>query len=514
MTTLQNPETALAAKNGVEVAGTPIGVRGLTVAGLHISRRNELKSSVAEKIVQPQATATDGSQEKTTAGPSGTEEVQSPALVEEAADNTSAASSIPYAATGAGPTDEGLKTSVRSIKGEWPSASSARDPLFQKEIEIGGKAKEITSAKKTSKQQEGMATIKVAQNSVGAAVKTCAIETPAVMCSVESAVPPVGPATATGFVLRSEISNATGGFGKTISGVAKPSAGTGPASVDGLVRKEVTPGAKTSAIDPAPTVPMGDDEVASPKSVAGMEKMVAVTIPRGSDDETNVQGTPTSASTALSSAGVNWVSGAPPTAVMSGATSGELTAAKLPVGEVGSHSAGLPNGSNEQEVVGSAAASMDGAPRLLTATPTSLEVGIQNGAHGWLKVRAEMVQGGAVVNASVSAASFAGQEMLHRELSALTAYLQEEKVSVNAVVVHAPPAVGSEPRSSAGMDGAGGQTPQRNNKGEEQQENIRKTNLSGTDEALTYRSLPGVDQDGSMSFGAYAGGGGWLSVRA
>ncbi len=408
-----------------------------------------------------------------------------------------------------------LNPSVRSIEGERPSASSARDSLVQKEIEIGGKAKEITSAKKTSKQQEGLATIKAAQNSVGAAVKTCAIETPAFMCSVESAVPPVGPATATGFVQPSEISYTTEGFGKTISGVAKPSAGTGPASVDGLVRKEVTPGAKTSAIDPAPTVPMGDDEVASPRSIAGVEKMVAAAISRGNDDENKTQGTPMSAAVAAHSmAGVSWVSGGAPTAVMSGSTPGELTAAKLPVGEAGPHSAGLPNGSNEQEVVGSAAAWMDGAPRLLTATPTSLEVGIQNGAHGWLKVRAEMAGGSTVVNASVSAASFAGQEMLHRELPALTAYLQEEKVSVNAVVVHAPLAVASEPRSSAGMDGAGGQTPQRNNKGEEQQENIRKTNLSGADEAMTYRSLHGVDQDGSTSFGAYAGGGGWLSVRA
>jgi len=49
---------------------------------------------------------------------------------------------------------------------------------------------------------------------------------------------------------------------------------------------------------------------------------------------------------------------------------------------------------------------------------------------------------GGVVNASVSAVSSAGQEMLHRELPALTAYLQEEKVAVNAVAVHGPSAAG------------------------------------------------------------------------
>ena len=147
------------------------------------------------------------------------------------------------------------------------------------------------------------------------------------------------------------------------------------------------------------------------------------------------------------------------------------------------------------------------------ATPTALEVGIQDGTHGWLKVRAEIVEGGGVVNASVTAASSAGQEMLHRELPALTAYLQEEKVSVNAVVVHAPSAVAAESRGSVGMDGAGGQTPQRNNEGEEQQQNIGKPLLSNADEAMTFRSLHGVDEDGSIPLAGYASGGGWLSVR-
>jgi len=151
---------------------------------------------------------------------------------------------------------------------------------------------------------------------------------------------------------------------------------------------------------------------------------------------------------------------------------------------------------------------------MLLATPTELEVGIQDGTHGWLKVRAEMAEGRGVVNASVSAASSAGQEMLHRELPALTAYLLEEKVSVNAVIVHGPSAIAAESRRAAGMDGAGGQTPQRNNEGEEQQQNVRKTTLIGTGEAAAYRSLHGVDQDGSIPLAAYASGGSWLSVRA
>jgi len=124
-----------------------------------------------------------------------------------------------------------------------------------------------------------------------------------------------------------------------------------------------------------------------------------------------------------------------------------------------------------------------------------------------------MTEGG-VVNASVSAASSAGQEMLHRELPALTAYLQEEKVAVNAVIVHAPSASGSDPRSSSAADGAGGQTPQKSNEGEEQRQSLRKPALNGSDGPMTYRSLTGVDADGSLPLATYASGGSWLSVRA
>jgi hypothetical protein len=150
---------------------------------------------------------------------------------------------------------------------------------------------------------------------------------------------------------------------------------------------------------------------------------------------------------------------------------------------------------------------------MLTATPTSLEVGIQNGTHGWLKVRAEMTDGG-VVNASVSAASSAGQEMLHRELPGLTAYLQQEKVAVNAVIVHVPSAAGVDARSSSGTDGAGGQTPQRSNQEEPQHQSLRKMTLNGSDEAVSYGGLHEVDEDGSLPLARYVNGGSWLSVRA
>jgi hypothetical protein len=118
------------------------------------------------------------------------------------------------------------------------------------------------------------------------------------------------------------------------------------------------------------------------------------------------------------------------------------------------------------------------------------------------------------VNASVSAASSAGQEMLHRELPALTAYLQEEKVAVNAISVHASLAGGTDARGSSGTESTGGQTPQRSNEGEQQHQSLRKTTLNGPDETTTYGSLQGVVEDGSLPLAAYVNGGSWLSVRA
>jgi hypothetical protein len=234
--------------------------------------------------------------------------------------------------------------------------------------------------------------------------------------------------------------------------------------------------------------------------------MPAVATPSGSDGENKSQVIREAGAALSHSVGIV------PTAFVSGNTPGELAAAKLPVGDAGTNTAGLLTGSREQDGSGVVAQSMDGAPRMLMATPTSLEVGIQNGTHGWLKVRAEMTDGG-VVNASVSAASSAAQEMLHRELPALTAYLQEEKVAVNAVIVHTPSA-GADAQSSSGTDGAGGQTPQRSNEGKEQHQNFGKGALNGSDETMTYGSMHGLDEDGSLPLAAYANGGNWLSVRA
>ncbi len=69
----------------------------------------------------------------------------------------------------------------------------------------------------------------------------------------------------------------------------------------------------------------------------------------------------------------------------------------------------------------------------LVATPTTLEVGVQNGTQGWLKIRAE-VGGQGEVNASLAAGSSGAQEMLHSQLPALNAYLHSEQMPVTATV--------------------------------------------------------------------------------
>jgi hypothetical protein len=303
------------------------------------------------------------------------------------------------------------------------------------------------------------------------------------------------------------------GASQAVSGMTKTSPGVAP-TVEAPVHKDVAHDTKATVMDAGSGLPLTDDQIASSKSVvsgAGLEKTAAAAVPGNVDNDSKTPSAsgPMMGQIHMTTGGLSVIA---PGVAMSANTKGDLTAEKPPVAEASVPGASLSVSAREQDGPGAVAASMDGTPRMLTATPTALEVGIQNGTHGWLKVRAEMADGG-VVNASVSAASSAGQEMLHRELPAMTAYLQGEKVAVNAIVVHAPLAAGADSRSATGADSAGGQMPQRNSEGGEQQ-NVRKAIPDGSDEATTYQSSEGMDEDGSLSLAAYAGGGSWLSVRA
>jgi len=168
----------------------------------------------------------------------------------------------------------------------------------------------------------------------------------------------------------------------------------------------------------------------------------------------------------------------------------------------------VQSGSNTPDT----AVSADLAHRTLMVTPTSLEVGVSNGTHGWLKIRAEMADGGAV-NTSLSTSSSSGQEMLHRELPSLTAYLQREHVAVNAIVVQPAMAGGSDLRNAFGGAGGSeqGRPPQSDGQGRQRQQDAANHAPAPAATGAAYRSVTAKDGLPSVS---YAGGGSWLSVRA
>ena len=154
----------------------------------------------------------------------------------------------------------------------------------------------------------------------------------------------------------------------------------------------------------------------------------------------------------------------------------------------------------------------ESGPGLLAATPTSLEVGIANGTHGWLKIRAEMEDG--VVTASLLPGSMATQEMLHRELPSLVAYLQEEKLGVNTLVV----------KPSQMTDAMGTNTDgnlQRQGQSSQQRADRTWNGIGSGDESAWGRTKQGQGFEGWNSFGggssvlpAMAGEiGSWLNVR-
>jgi hypothetical protein len=489
-----------------EVAGRSREVKGEPNAAQEIFVHSDPKGVAAGKITQPQMTTVPGAQEKTSTGEAETMNADASAQLDETAKDASLPSPVAYATPGSEAKAESLGPQVSTADRGQPSVSRGDKPAVQKKTEPAAKVIEAASSKKNAKTQESAATTKSVQKAGGEIVSATGIEPKSVTgISTESGIPVVGQLVAPKAALQGGVSKATDALSGADSAVTKPATGVSPTTADGQVRTEVVSGTKIRVTDAATILPAGSRAVVFPKADMSPEKEPLGATPGGSDGENKAQTVRGAGTVPLHSIGVV------PSAVGSGNAPAELAVTKLPVGEAGGRTAGSLLGSRE-DGTGVVAQSMDGAPRMLSATPTSLEVGIQNGTQGWLRVRAEMTDGG-VVNASVSTTSPAGQEMLHRELPALNAYLQEEKVAVNAVIVHAP-SVGTDARSSSGMGGGGGQTPQRSDEGGGQDQNLRKATLNGSNETMTYHSLLGDDEDGSLPLAAYANGGNWLSVRA
>jgi hypothetical protein len=493
----------MAGKSG-EVKENPIAVQEMPI-------HSELKGSVAEKSVPPQAMTVTASAEKMTASGTGTTNVEAPSPTARTADNFSSEYPIPNATSAPGPTEGNPVPQVSIAEGDQPLAPpvlSGGTPVDQRGTEAAQKVTEGVSLKRPVKAQESSAAPKTGQKTVGKIVDATAVHPkPVTGISTESTIPVVGQAVAPAVAPQGEISKTMDASGKVVPSATMPATTISLVARDGKTRKDIASGAKPGMTDTAMTVTA---ESTAPKTDISPQRTPVVAISGGNDGENKTQAARESGAAWLHSMGIV------ATAAVSGSTPGDLAPTKMVAGagdgDAGPHKTGLPAGSAGQDGAGVVAQSMDGAPRIVAATPTSLEVGIQNGTQGWLRVRAEMTDGG-VVNASVSTTSPAGQEMLHRELPALNAYLQEERVAVNAVIIHAP-LVGIDARSSSGMGGGGGQTPQRSDEGGGQDQNLRRSALNGSNETMTYHSLLGADEDGSLSLATYANGGNWLSVRA
>jgi hypothetical protein len=155
------------------------------------------------------------------------------------------------------------------------------------------------------------------------------------------------------------------------------------------------------------------------------------------------------------------------------------------------------------------------APRMLSSSANVLEVGITGGAHGWLRVRAEMGHTGEVT-ASLVASNAASAESLDKQLGAISAFLKTETVGVSALVVTAPArgtgvdvsAGSSQGQASGSTSGSGGQ--ERQSRQEFAGFGLQQFGTSGVQQPQG----SGLNGSSALASAAIAGGsGGWVNVR-
>lgn len=165
-----------------------------------------------------------------------------------------------------------------------------------------------------------------------------------------------------------------------------------------------------------------------------------------------------------------------------------------------------------------------GDARTLAATPNSLEVGVANGSHGWLRVRAELDASG-LVRAAVVASSAGSAEALSRHLPEMSAYLTQESTRIGSLVVHASAqsgAASSQANGSEGFSGMGrfsGGQPGQSSAGGEAEYRVQARRRQDA-AAASYESATGLRIAGGMgsnlaAFPAWQNGTTthWVSVR-
>jgi hypothetical protein len=153
-----------------------------------------------------------------------------------------------------------------------------------------------------------------------------------------------------------------------------------------------------------------------------------------------------------------------------------------------------------------------GSPTVLASGPTQLDVGVFDGTHGWLQIRAELGAGGGV-NASLTASTSA-HESLRAAVPAMTNFLGTEAVSVSSIAVHrfgqdshTMSAMSSQDQPNGDTRGHQAQSEQAQAGPAAQQKTVDATDqdaeLSATDAAS---ALPGSDGAGMEGQGNWTRG--------
>jgi hypothetical protein len=173
------------------------------------------------------------------------------------------------------------------------------------------------------------------------------------------------------------------------------------------------------------------------------------------------------------------------------------------------HQTGVSAGHSFYDELDGASGSGLGDPKTLVSTPSVLEVGITGGAHGWLRVRAELEHTGEVT-ASLMASSVTSADALHKQLGAMSAYLKSEVVGVTSLAVTAPEksgatqGLGTQANSAnpgaSGGSGAGSSSQQRGD---------------GNEKAMPWAGFEAEYASQAVPAALLGSGvGGWLNVRA
>ena len=292
--------------------------------------------------------------------------------------------------------DQGAKSPIQ--------LPNVQTPMVQREALAANKTEETAPLKKTAtKTQDGDS------SQLAAAAKDGAVTVPPIanetthVAVVPASSPTSGHNTAAPVVMVAPVvqratskttlkpENDTSGAGSRSAPVAASlSFGAAPLSTpsDDSANKNPVHGAKTSVPDRDATVAAPGDPTTSTKPDVQAERLHGVAANAGNDSDTKTRptGEPSVPTVHVPTPGADATAGA--------ATSIVPGPARLPGSGGGGSATSLSNGLREQDGSGSAARSTEPMQRTLFATPTALEVGIPDGTHGWLKVRAEMTDGG------------------------------------------------------------------------------------------------------------------------